>query len=142
MEGTDTVAGLPRVVLLADAIFCGLSGVIAMLAARPASDLLGLNGPESLVVLGAGLLLYGAWLSWQAIRRPVEGRLVFAIALLNVAWIAGSGLILVSGVPALTVEGEWAVGIVAIIVALLAEAQFYALWRMKRANQREQPDTT
>jgi hypothetical protein len=137
MEGTNTVAGLPCVVLLADGVFCGLAGVIAMLAARPASDLLGLDGSATLVVPGAGLLLYGAWLSWQAIRRPVEYRLVLAIALLNVAWIAGSGLILVSGVPALPVEGEWAVGIVAIIVALFAEVQFYALWRMKRANRRE-----
>jgi hypothetical protein len=137
MEGTNTVAGLPCVVLLADGVFCGLAGVIAMLAARPASDLLGLDGSATLVVPGAGLLLYGAWLSWQAIRRPVEYRLVLAIALLNVAWIAGSGLILVSGVPALPVEGEWAVGIVAIIVALFAEVQFYALGRMKRANRRE-----
>jgi hypothetical protein len=103
-----------------------------MLAARPAFDLLGLNGPAILVVLGAGLLLYGGWLSWLAIGRPVEDRLVLAVALLNVAWIAGSALILVSGVPALTAEGKWTVGVVAVLVAFFAEAQFYALWRMKR----------
>ncbi len=133
MEGTNTsTTGLPRAVLLADGVFCSLSGVITMLAARPAFDLLGLNGPAILVVLGAGLLLYGGWLSWLAIGRPVEDRLVLAVALLNVAWIAGSALILVSGVPALTAEGKWTVGVAAVLVAFLAEAQFYCLWRMKR----------
>lgn len=138
MEGTNTATtGSPRVVLLADGVFCGLGGVLSLLAARPASSLLGLNEPAILVVLGTGLLLYGAWLSWRATRRPVEGGLVLAVALLNVAWVAGSVLILVSGVPALTAEGEWTVGIVAVLVALFAEAQFYALWRMKRTNRRE-----
>jgi len=133
MEGTNTsTTGLPRAVLLADGVFCSLSGVITMLAARPTFDLFGLNGPAILVVLGAGLLLYGGWLSWRAIDRPVKDSLVLAVALLNVAWIAGSALILVSGVPALTAEGKWTVGVVAVLVAFFAEAQFYALWRMKR----------
>jgi len=88
--------------------------------------------PAILVVLGAGLLLYGGWLSWRDIDRPVKDSLVLAVALLNVAWIAGSALILVSGVPALTAEGKWTVGVVAVLVAFFAEAQFYALWRMKR----------
>ena len=90
--------------------------------------------PAPLVVLGTGLLLYGVWLSWRATRRPVEARLVLAVALLNVAWVAGSALILVSGAPALRPEGEWTVGIVAVLVALLAEAEFYALWRTRRGK--------
>ena len=126
--------GLPRVVLLADGLVCGLAGVVAVLAAHPAATLLGLKWPATLVVFGTCLLLCGAWFSWRATRRPVGARLVLAVALLNVAWVAGSALILVSGAPALTPEGEWTVGIVAVLVALLAEAQFYALWRTRRGK--------
>lgn len=100
MERTNTATtGPQRAVLLADGVFCGLSGVIAMLAARPASDLLGLNGPAILVVFGASLLLYGAWLSWRAVRQRVEDRLVLSIALLNTTWVVGSVLVLVAGLP-------------------------------------------
>lgn len=133
MEQTRTsTIGLPRAVLVADGAFCALYGAVTAFGAGPISDLAGLEGATLLIAGGAALFLYGAWLMWEATRRPVERWLVLLVALLNIAWVAGEILILTSGVPALTAEGRWVVGVTAVVVALFAEAQFYAYWRMRR----------
>jgi len=133
MEQTRTsTIGLPRAVLVADGAFCALYGAAAEIGASPISDFVGMEGASLLIVGGAVLFLYGAWLAWEAARRPVGRWLVLVVALLNIAWVAGEVFILASGVPALTAEGRWIVGITAVIVALFAEAQLYAYWRMRR----------
>ena len=122
---------LSRTILRADGMLCGASGALLLAGARPISAFLGLDNALSIAVLGALFLPYAAGLVWLAGRPQLPRREVLATAVINTIWVVGSAGILLSGVPALTTGGKWAVAVVADIVALFAAAQFYALWRTR-----------
>ncbi len=127
----STHAGLPRAALRADAAFCAVTGIVLAAAAEPITRLLGLEPAVVPALIGAGLIVYAAALWWTTTRGPVERRLVLTIALLNSAWTLASALVLLTGQPALTTGGRWAVAILAAIVADCAVVQFYAARRMR-----------
>ena len=122
-------ADLLRTALLANCVFCGLSGIILLFGSHRLSGLFGLH--MSTILLGAGgmLLVYAAALFLNARRVTVCQTEASLAVLLNIAWVAGSiGLLFVS--PLSTV-GNWTVIIAANIVLILAVFQFYALRRLR-----------
>jgi hypothetical protein len=115
---------LARLALQADGALCTAMGVGLLAGAVPVADFTGF--PLAVpIVLGLGLIPYGIELFVLARRRATRGTLL-TIAALNIAWVIASALPLLTGVAALTTGGNWAVGIIALLVADLAALQLYA----------------
>ena len=66
-------------VLLSNAAFGVLCGVICLVWARPLAVAFGGLPPLSLTVLGVGLLLFAAELAWIARRLQVEGDVLLSV---------------------------------------------------------------
>jgi hypothetical protein len=119
--------------LQANGLFCTISGLVCLIGAGPLAAFLGIPAPLILILTGIILIPYGLAL-FQLVTR--EDSLVRQLALvaiiLDIAWVLGSiVLLLIDWVP-FTTAGQWAVAIVALIVADFAGTQIYALNRVRR----------
>ncbi len=114
--------------LTANAIFSALSGAILLLASERLAQLLGTS--VSLVPLGAMLLIYAAGLLWNARRENVSRMEAWIAVALDVAWVAGSAIVIFAGV--LSATGNWIVAIVADVVLLFAVLQLIGLRKSRQ----------
>lgn len=119
---------LLRRALAANAIFSALSGAILLLASNRLEQLLGTS--VSLVPLGAMLLIYAAGLLWNARRENVSRMEAWIAVALDVAWVAGSAIVIFAGV--LSATGNWIVAIVADVVLLFAVLQLIGLRKSRQ----------
>jgi hypothetical protein len=115
---------LLRRTLQANGIFSSLGGVMLIAGTVPITAFLGLQTPIILIVAGIVTLLYAVSLFLTAARPSINRRTGMTYALLDSAWVVASVLILFTGWLPLTTEGKWAVGLVALLVAIFAELQF------------------
>ncbi|HWM90115.1 MAG TPA: hypothetical protein VN493_05060 [Thermoanaerobaculia bacterium] len=120
-----------RRVLALDAGLSAVMGAVMMLAVAPLSSLLGL--PSSLLTW-AGLILlpFAAFLGWLATREMPPRAAVWAVVICNVFWTVDSFLLLASGWVEPTLLGKAFVVFQAVVVALLAELEFFGLRRVSR----------
>jgi hypothetical protein len=118
---------LLRRALQGNAIFSAITGAIMIFEAGPLATWLGLNLAVVLVAAGVILILYALGLFQLARGKSVDRRLAVAAIFLDLAWVAGSAIILLTGVLSLTVAGKWTVGLVADVVAVFAILQFLGL---------------
>jgi hypothetical protein len=115
---------LLRRTLQANGIFSSLGGVMLIAGTVPITAFLGLQTPIILIVAGIVSLLYAVSLFLTTARPSIGRRTGMTYVLLDSAWVVASVVILFTGWVPLTTEGKWAVGLVAVIVAILAELQF------------------
>lgn len=123
-----------RTILKENGVFSTVSGLAFIGAATPIATFLGFEMPLILTIIGVGLLLFAADLFYIATRPVLNQYLVIGIIIADVIWVIGSIILLVTDFVPLTTAGQWAVGIVAAIVALFAQLQVYGLSRIKRAK--------
>ena len=122
---------LLRRTLRGNGIFTSLCGILLILGAWPLTSFLGLGTPLILIVIGVVLLPYAVSLFFTAARELIDHRSVLIAALLDSAWVLWSVVILLTNWIPLTIGGKWAVGVIAVIVALFAELEWYGLWRAR-----------
>jgi hypothetical protein len=120
-------------ILRADGIFAIVSGGIALLASGPVADLIELQTPLALVVLGIVLLGYGAMLLFFADREPVNRRVAQIAIVLNMLWVVDSYAGLLFGFFPGNTAGKWAIAIIAEAVFVFGLLEIYALRRLKSA---------
>jgi hypothetical protein len=122
-----------RFALLADAVASGATGLMMIAGADLLTGLLGL--PVALV-REAGLLLvpYVALVAFVGTRQAISHGAVRAIIALNIAWVAGSIGLLMSGIVAPTVLGYAFAIFQAVVVGVFAELQFIGLRRAQAAT--------
>jgi hypothetical protein len=125
---SSPMTDLGRIALRADGLICIVAGAIALVDCRGISDFLGVDGAVVLAVIGAGTLLYGAWLAWQT-RAAVPRGLVRTIAIANVIWVVASSAMLALGTPAFSTRGIMLIEAVTAVVTLLAAVEFVAYRR-------------
>ena len=75
-------------------------------------------------------MAFAAVLYWFG-SRPVSRTTLITIGVLDMIWVAGSAVLLLSGWIPLTTAGMWAVALTAEIVFIFAVIEFYAAWRQK-----------
>lgn len=120
-----------RRVLALDAVLSGVMGVVMVLTAAPFSPLLGL--PASLLLwAGLSLLPFAAWVGWLAKRELPPRAGLWGVVLVNALWVVASFALLAAGWSELTLLGKAFVAFQAVIVAVLAELQFFGLRRARR----------
>ncbi len=115
--------------LRGNAVFSALSGTIALIAAPALASFTGLTAPIIFYILGVVLLVYAADLWWVSSKEPIDQRFAWAAIILDVLWILGSTLILITGWLSLTVAGRWTIFFLAEIVAIFAIIQYIGLRR-------------
>lgn len=121
-----------RRVLQANGLFCAASGLIAVVAAGPLATFLGLPEPLILVVTGIILVPYGLALFWIVSRDSLVDQVAIVAIVLDIAWVLGSIVLLLSDWVPFTTGGMWAVALIALIVADFAGTQIYALNRVRQ----------
>lgn len=122
---------LLRRTLQGNGLFCGISGIVFIVGAGPITTFLGLSSPSILVVIGIGLLLYAASLFMAAARQTITRQTGFLYAIMDTVWVLGSIVLLLTNWVPFTAEGKWSIGLVALIVAVFAELQYYGAWRVR-----------
>ena len=122
-----------RFALLADAVASGATGLMMIAGADLLTGLLGLSVA---LMREAGLLLvpYVALVAFVGTRQAIPHGAVRAIIALNIAWVAGSIGLLMSGIVAPTVLGYAFVIFQAVVVGVFAELQFVGLRREQAAT--------
>jgi uncharacterized membrane-anchored protein len=105
-------------VLMADGVVSGLSGLALVAAPAPIAGLIGLRSAGVVAAVGVGLLVYAARLIRNARREAPRRDEVKLAVVLNLAWIVGTVVVIVSGW--LNREGNWALILVGDVVLVFA----------------------
>lgn len=113
--------------LVSNGTFCFTSGIIFTLAADPLAGFLS-TLPIVMTLLGSGLILYGAFITFMATRPVITRKFTLFTILADSAWVLLSILLLVLPVFTFTTQAKWAIGITAICVDTFATLQ-YLEWR-------------
>ena len=129
-----TGLSIARVALLCNAGFSTLCGAAFALDAEPLAAELLAGAPDvgvlGLRVLGVGLVAFSALVAWVALRRGLTAGQILLITSLDVAWIAGSLLVIGLAAGVFTAAGVTAVALVALAVTLFATGQGFGAARM------------
>lgn len=122
-------SNLLRRALLADAVISGAAALLLLAGAGMLTELLGLPVP---LMRYAGLLLvpFVALVAFVGTRADISRGAAWAIVAINVAWVAGSLLLLISGWVAPTLPGYVFVIAQAAAVGIFAELQWIGLRQM------------
>lgn len=113
--------------LVSNGTFCFTSGIIFTLAANPLAGFLN-TLPGAIRILGIGLIIYGAFVTYMATRPTITRRFTLFTIIADSAWVLLSILFLVLPIFNFTSEAKWAIGITAICVDTFATLQFLE-WR-------------
>lgn len=113
--------------LVSNGTFCFTSGIIFTLAADPLAGFLS-TLPIVMTILGSGLILYGAFITFMATRPVITRKFTLFTIFADSAWVLLSILLLVLPIFTFTSQAKWAIGITAICVDTFATLQ-YLEWR-------------
>lgn len=113
--------------LVSNGTFCFTSGIIFSLTANPLAGFLNAT-PAVMTMLGIGLILYGAYITFMATRSAITSKFMLFTVIADSAWVLLSLLLLVLPIFNFTPEAKWAIGITAICVDAYATMQFFE-WR-------------
>ncbi len=126
---TQTNSTFIRRVLYGNAIFSGISGLLFVIASNSIAKFIGVDTPLAILIIGVGLAGYAVLIYTKAARAKIPRSFVLTAVISDSAWVLLSILLLLeTGWVQFSVEGKWAVGIVAIIVDAFATLQFIG-WR-------------
>ncbi len=85
------------------------------------------------MALGVVLLLYAADLTWITSRPSLDVRFGWMAVILDVAWVVGSAIVLLTDALAMTTAGNWLVAIIADVVLVFAVVQWLGIRRLRNA---------
>ena len=125
--GPLTRSNLLRYTLRGDALITIATGAICLADAQPLAALLGIQPPLELEILGAVLVLYGAFLFYTGAQAQLNRRIVIGAIVLDMIWVIDSAILLVAGWLPLSSAGMWTIGLLAGAVAVIAELKFFGL---------------
>lgn len=128
---------LLRRTLWGNAVFSVISGVVLVALARPFAALateapLSVGSLELATVfqlLGVGVVAFGAIAGWAASREPLPRGWAQVVFAADVAWVAGSALVLLLPAP-WSMVGIAGIVVVALIVADIAVLEYLGLRRL------------
>lgn len=115
------------------AVLAAFAGPFARAATYAPVQVLGIDLATLFILLGIGVVGFGALCAWVASRRELPQVWVRTIFVADVAWVAGSFVVL--ALPASwTMAGIAGIVVLALIVADLAILEYLGLRRINAAN--------
>jgi hypothetical protein len=130
----DSKSGLLRNAMRANGVFSAVSGAAALLFSSTLADTTGIQPPLVFTVLGVILILYAIDLFWVTSRPQLDIRFGWAAVVLDLAWVLGSLVLLLTDLLPLTTAGKWIIAILADIVLVFAIVQFIGIRRLARKS--------
>ena len=127
MNDTNNQSTL-RLVLSSNAVFSGVSGLLFIFASAAVAGFIGINSSFVILLIGVGLAGYAILIQVNASRMEIDKTFVLSAIIADSTWVVLSIILLVTNWVPFTVEGKWAVGIIAAIVDVFATLQFLE-WR-------------
>jgi hypothetical protein len=118
-------------ILLVDSLSTGAAGIAFIVASSPIAALMGVANPLALVIIGVLFIAFAAAVYYTASREVINRRAAWFIIELNVVYIVGSAIILLTDAFGLSTEGRWLVLILADLVTVFAIVEFVGLRRLK-----------
>ena len=115
----------------ANGIFSEASGLFLLLASGAVAEMLGINAPWIVAAMGLGLIIFGGFLIYASLRELVNETLGIIVVVLDLAWVAGSILLLLGNLLDMTTAGKWFIAIIADIVLLFAIVQAIGVRRLR-----------
>ena len=119
-------------VLFSDGALSFLSGVAFLLFSKAIANFLGVSTPWIILVIGAGLILYGIEIFLAGRAEPVNTRIAKFAVYANLVWVIASAVLIFANLVPFTTAGKWAIAIMADIVLLFAILQYAGLRRLAR----------
>ena len=123
----------------ANGVFSSVSGLTMVLASNSLANFLGISQPQMIFELGIMLIGFGALLIYFYRRKRVHVANAIAITVLDLAWVAGSAILVVAMPDLFSSAGMVSVIAVAVVVLMLFDLQAYAIWRARRITLRAAP---
>jgi hypothetical protein len=117
-----------RRILYGNAIFSGVSGLLFVFASKPIADYIGLDTTLAILIIGIGLAGYAALIYLNAARPQISRLFVLTAIIGDSTWVLLSIILLLTTWVPFSLEGKWAIGIIAAIVDVFATLQFLE-WR-------------
>lgn len=124
-------SNLLRQALRGNGIFSAVSGFVLVMAARPLATFMGLDWPLALTITGLILLPYAAILFWATSKAEIDHRLAKTAVVLDILWVIGSVLLLLTDWLNLSVAGNWTIALLAEAVLIFAILQAIGLRRAR-----------
>ncbi len=106
------------------------SGMAIALANRPLATLMEVQNAQVLLIIGIGLVLFGATVFQAGLRKSISPKQVWSIIVQDWVWVAGSGVIIGVEAWSLSTVGYWLIAVVALLVADFAIFQMRFLKRL------------
>src|SRR5918993_767443 len=94
-----------RTALQLNALFSAASGMTLLLVPARLFESLGIPGGAPLVAMAVGLMGFAVWV-WRVAAGDVFAPSTLLIVVLDVFWVVGSALALITGSPRLTPGGR------------------------------------
>ena len=132
---------LLRNALRGNGMFSTVSGIAFIVGSSQIADFLGIadadilglmKGSTFLLITGVSLLLFAGGLFFNSSRSTIIKGLAWEAVALDVIWVLGSAIVLLTDALPFTTAGSWAVLIVADIVATFALFQYLGIRRMNK----------
>ena len=120
-------------VIRGNALYCALAGVGLILFPGTMASWLGISSAVFITLFGGGMLLYGVLLYSRAGKDPRRWGLIATE--LDLLWIIGSVLLVITRWLPLTTEGLWAVALAADGVLFFFVLQLIGLRRLSAKNK-------
>ncbi|HEX9385240.1 MAG TPA: hypothetical protein VF918_02895 [Anaerolineales bacterium] len=117
-----------RRILYGNALFSGVSGLLFIFASSPIAEFIGLDSSLAILIIGIGLAGYAALIYANASRAEIYSSFVLFAVIGDSTWVLLSIVLLLTGWVTFSVEGKWAVGIIAAMVDVFATLQLIE-WR-------------
>lgn len=117
--------------LLANATFSVLSGTGILLFTQELSKIFAGIAPIYLQILGVGLFIFAAYVLWVATKTPIVPAEAKAVTFADWGWVAGSVLLVIAAVDALSLLAIDLILGIALVVAVFAILQTKGLKRMQ-----------
>ncbi len=122
-----TQPSLLRYALMSDSILSAVFGAICIAEAESLGTIMGFQAPAFFIAFGLAAFAYAATLFYVARHSPINRRVAWMACLLNLDGALAGAIMLLIGLPPLTIAGRWLVAIFADVVAVLGLAQFLGL---------------
>lgn len=124
-------AALLRRTLAVNATFSGLTGVAMIVLSGPIDSFIGLGLPWLLIAAGVGLLGFAVLIGLNLRRSQLNRAEAWLTVASDVAWVAGSAIIVLGFPDLLSTGGKWLVGLIAVAVGDFALFQYLGLRRAR-----------
>ena len=108
-----------RNALRANAIFSGVSGLLILILHNQVLNWLGLSG-INIMVLGAGLVLFSAYLFWMSNRDQVDKSMISGVIGGDWLWVLASAVLLAFKADVFSTFGIFLFADVALLVMIFA----------------------